>query len=172
MLSRFGGLGLGVGFSRTVRTRCRVCGKTGGFGVSAGLLLEAFIEFFLRPVVEPMRPGKVAFLDQLRLGRQPMLHIVTWPRTFVHVAKISPSGHFVNRRRKISFFLLQVNCLSRPRGGESVLVLVLGQIVVLHKGSMGLGRIKLRRRPKPNILRIPPRGLPWSNLQKPWNRRN
>ncbi len=83
MLSRFGGLGLGAGFWEIARTRCSVCGKAGDWGVSAGLPLEAFINFILGAVVEAVGPGQVPFLDQLRLGRQPMLHVLTGARTFV-----------------------------------------------------------------------------------------
>ena len=40
-------------------------------------------------------PGKVAFLDQLRLGIQPVLHIAPGERALVHIGEVCPSSHFV-----------------------------------------------------------------------------
>ena len=50
-----------------------------------------------------MNAGEFAFREQLRLGRQPMLHFVPLLRTLVHITEVGPSGHFVRCRRKINF---------------------------------------------------------------------
>jgi hypothetical protein len=52
-------------------------------------------QFFLRFVVKSMCAGAIAFRDQLRLGIQPVLHMLALRRTLVHIAKIGPPGDFV-----------------------------------------------------------------------------
>ena len=51
--------------------------------------------FILRPVMEAVNPGEVAFREQLGLGLQPVLHIVPGLRALVHITEVRPSGHFV-----------------------------------------------------------------------------
>ncbi len=50
---------------------------------------------FLRPIVKPMRTGAFSFLEQLCLSRQPMLDIVAWQRTLVHISEVCLSGYFI-----------------------------------------------------------------------------
>jgi len=45
--------------------------------------------------MKTVNPGEFAFREQLRLGLQPVLHIVSGPRTLVHITEVGPSGHFV-----------------------------------------------------------------------------
>ena len=40
-------------------------------------------------------PGKVPFREQMRLGLQPVLHIVPGLRTLVHITEVGSSGHFI-----------------------------------------------------------------------------
>jgi len=54
-------------------------------------------------VVEAMDAGAVAFRDQLRLRRQPVLDLVAGPRTLVHVAEVGGARHLVRRRHEIDF---------------------------------------------------------------------
>ena len=49
----------------------------------------------LCPVMKAVNPGAVAFRDQFRLGRQPMLHVAPLRRTLVQITEVGPSGHFV-----------------------------------------------------------------------------
>ena len=49
----------------------------------------------LRFVVKTVNPGEVAFRDQFRLGRQPMLHVAPLRRTFVQISEVGPPGNFV-----------------------------------------------------------------------------
>ena len=51
----------------------------------------------LCPVMKTVNPSKVAFRDQLRFGRQPVLHIVPGLRSLVDIIEVCPSGHFVRR---------------------------------------------------------------------------
>ena len=39
----------------------------------------------LRMAVKAMNTGAVAFRKQMGLGCQPMLHVVAWSRTLVHI---------------------------------------------------------------------------------------
>jgi hypothetical protein len=59
-------------------------------------------KFILCPVMKTVNPGEVAFREQLRFGRQPVLHIVPGLRTLVDIIEVCPSGHFVRRWCKIS----------------------------------------------------------------------
>ena len=45
--------------------------------------------------MKTVNPGKLAFREQLRLGLQPVLHIVPGERTLVHITEVGPSSHFV-----------------------------------------------------------------------------
>ena len=38
--------------------------------------------------------GEMAFREQLRLGLQPMPHIVSGQRTLIQIVEICPGGHF------------------------------------------------------------------------------
>ena len=44
----------------------------------------------LCPVMKTVNPSKVAFRDQLRFGRQPVLHIVPGLRTLVDIIEVWP----------------------------------------------------------------------------------
>jgi len=57
-------------------------------------------KFVSCPVMKAVSPSKIAFRDQLRFGRQPMLYIVPRLRTLVDVIEVCPSGHFIRRRHK------------------------------------------------------------------------
>ena len=57
----------------------------------------------LHMLVKPMYPGRVAVGDQIRLGRQPMLHFVSGSRTLVDIAEVSFPCHLVRRRDKVTF---------------------------------------------------------------------
>ena len=48
-----------------------------------------------RPIMKTVDPRKIAFRDQICLGLQPMLHLVTRLRTLVLIGKVSFPGHFV-----------------------------------------------------------------------------
>jgi hypothetical protein len=63
----------------------------------------------LCPVMKTVNPSKVAFRDQLRFGRQPVLHIVPGLRPLVHVIEVCPSGHFIRRRHETNCALTQVH---------------------------------------------------------------
>ena len=58
--------------------------------------------FILCPVMKTVNPSKVAFRDQLRFGRQPVLHIVPGLRPLIDVIEVCPSSHLVRRRHKSS----------------------------------------------------------------------
>ena len=45
--------------------------------------------------MKPVDSGEVAFFYQSGLSLQPVLHIVPWQGSLVHVSEIGPSGHFV-----------------------------------------------------------------------------
>lgn len=88
-------------------------------------------ENILCPVVITVNPGQIAFREQLRLGCQPMLDIVSWQRTLIHIGEIGPPGHFVGRHRKIIFVLVRVR-------GRNMLwftgrFLVVGEFIVFHE---------------------------------------
>jgi len=57
----------------------------------------------LRLIVKPMSAGAVAFRDQFRLRRQPMLHFVPRLRTLVHITEVRFSGYFIRRWRQFDF---------------------------------------------------------------------
>jgi len=75
--------------------------------------------------------------EQLRLGFQPMPHIVAMLRTLIHVAEIGPAGHLARRRCRFGFILIQV----RRHGWLPVigvfLLLNLGNCMVSHGMSIG-----------------------------------
>ena len=52
-------------------------------------------KFILCSVMITVNPSEVAFRDQLRFGRRPVLHIVSGLGLLVHVIEVCPSGHFV-----------------------------------------------------------------------------
>jgi len=45
--------------------------------------------------MKTVNPGEFAFREQLRLGLQPMLHIMPGQRTLVDITEVGLSGHFV-----------------------------------------------------------------------------
>ncbi len=49
----------------------------------------------LRRMLKRVRAGAVALLNQFRLCRQPMLHLVPGLRTLVYVTEVGLAGHFV-----------------------------------------------------------------------------
>ena len=49
----------------------------------------------LRLVVKAVDTSQIPFRDQIRLGLQPMLHLVTGLRTFIFIGEVSFPGHFV-----------------------------------------------------------------------------
>jgi len=48
-----------------------------------------------RPIMKTVDPRKIAFRDQICLGLQPMLHLVTRLRTLILIGEVSFSRHFV-----------------------------------------------------------------------------
>jgi hypothetical protein len=46
--------------------------------------------------METVNAGEVPFREQLRLGLQPVLHIVPRQGTLVHKTKVGPPGHLVH----------------------------------------------------------------------------
>jgi len=50
---------------------------------------------FLRPIVESVDLREISFCDQIRLGLQPMLHLVTGLGAFVFITEVSFAGHLV-----------------------------------------------------------------------------
>ena len=66
----------------------------------------------LCPVMKTVNPSKVAFRDQLRFGRQPVLHIVPGLRSLVDIIEVCPSGHFVRRWHKTNCAMVQVSSRS------------------------------------------------------------
>ena len=65
--------------------------------------------FILCPVMKTVNPSKVAFRDQLRFGRQPVLYIVPRLRSLVDIIEVCPSGHFIRRWHKTNCALVQVH---------------------------------------------------------------
>ena len=45
--------------------------------------------------MKTVSPGEVPFREQMRLGLQPVLHIVSGQRTLVHITEVGPPGHLV-----------------------------------------------------------------------------
>ena len=45
--------------------------------------------------METVSPGLVPFREQLRLGLQPVLHIVPGQRTLVLITEIGPASHLI-----------------------------------------------------------------------------
>jgi hypothetical protein len=68
--------------------------------------------FKLCPVMITVNPSKVAFRDQLRFGRQPVLDIVPGLRSLVDIIEVCPSGHFIRRWHKTDCALVQVHSRS------------------------------------------------------------
>ena len=66
----------------------------------------------LCPVMKTVNPSKVAFRDQLRFGRQPVLYIVPRLRSLVDIIEVCPSGHFIRRWHKTNCALVQVHSRS------------------------------------------------------------
>jgi len=62
----------------------------------------------LCPVMKTVNPSKVAFRDQLRFGRQPVLYIMAGLRSLVDIIEVCPSGHFIRRWHKTNCALVQV----------------------------------------------------------------
>jgi hypothetical protein len=58
--------------------------------------------------MKTVNSSKVAFRDQLRFGRQPVLYIVPGLRTLVDIIEVCPSGHFIRRWHKTNCALVQV----------------------------------------------------------------
>ena len=59
-------------------------------------------------VMKTVNPSKVAFRDQLRFGRQPVLYIMAGLRSLVDIIEVCPSGHFIRRWHKTNCALVQV----------------------------------------------------------------
>jgi hypothetical protein len=79
---------IGSGLVHGLRENRRLIGcHRFGFGI--------FHKFILRPIVKTMDAGAIAFRDQFRLGRQPVLHLVTGQRTSIFIGEVSLPGHFV-----------------------------------------------------------------------------
>src|ERR1035437_217951 len=57
--------------------------------------LSSWLISHLCPVMETVSPGLVPFREQLRLGLQPVLHLVPGQRTLVHITEVGPSGHLL-----------------------------------------------------------------------------
>jgi len=53
-----------------------------------------------------MRAGEVALLENFRLGIQPVLDMTPMRAALVHIAEVSPGGHFVFIRGKVSFVMI------------------------------------------------------------------
>ena len=64
--------------------------------------------FILCPVMKTVNPSEVAFRDQLRFGRQPVLYIMAGLRSLVDIIEVCPSGHFIRRWHKTNCALVQV----------------------------------------------------------------
>jgi hypothetical protein len=62
----------------------------------------------LCPVMKTGNPNKVAFRDQLRFGRQPVLDIVPGLSSLVDIIEVCPSGYFIRRWHKANCALIQV----------------------------------------------------------------
>jgi hypothetical protein len=60
-------------------------------------------------VLKTVNSGKLAFCEQLRLGRQPVLHFMPLRRTKAHI-----NGGLAGRWRKINFVLVQFRNGSGP----------------------------------------------------------
>jgi hypothetical protein len=69
-------------------------------------------KFILCPVVKTVNPSKIAFRDQLRFGRQPVLYVVPGLRSLVDIIQVCPSGHFIRRWHKTNCALVQVHSRS------------------------------------------------------------
>ena len=63
-------------------------------------------------VMITVNPSEVAFRDQLRFGRQPVLYIVPRLRSLVDIIEVCPSGHFIRRWHKTNCALVQVHSRS------------------------------------------------------------
>jgi len=68
--------------------------------------------FILCPVMKTVNPSEVAFRDQLRFGRQPVLYIVPRLRSLVDIIEVCPSGHFIRRWHKTNCAVVQVHSRS------------------------------------------------------------
>lgn len=66
----------------------------GGFHKSINLGQLPVI-FILRVIMKTVNPREIAFRDQFRLRRQPMLDLVPLPRSLVYITEIGPSGYFI-----------------------------------------------------------------------------
>ena len=69
-------------------------------------------KFILCPVVKTVNPSEIAFRDQLRFGRQPVLYVVPGLRSLVDIIQVCPSGHFIRRWHKNVSALVQVHSRS------------------------------------------------------------
>ena len=62
--------------------------------VSTAIIFYEFISTTIRKAAAA-HPDEVAFLLQLGLGRQPVVHIMTVLRALVQIIGISPPGHLL-----------------------------------------------------------------------------
>ena len=62
--------------------------------------------------MKTVSPGEVPFREQMRLGLQPVLHIVSGKRTLVHITEVCPPGHLVRRRHKVNSALVYLRSRS------------------------------------------------------------
>jgi hypothetical protein len=85
-------------------------------------------------IMKAMNAGKIAFRDQFRLSRQPMLHFMAGQRTLIHIAEVGAAGHFIRRGREISFILILLRCRCQRAIGR--FLVLIWKIIVLHKGGL------------------------------------
>ena len=73
---------------------------SGGVSTSERLIVSRVTLVFIcylimRVVMKTVDPGEIAFRKQLRLGLQPMLHMVPVQRTLAQITEVCPSGDLV-----------------------------------------------------------------------------
>jgi hypothetical protein len=73
--------------------------------------------------------GKFTFNKQLLFRFKPVLHLMTRPRTLIHITEVSAPGYFIRRRREINFIVAEI-CRRYGRQGIGLLFLLfLGQFI-------------------------------------------
>ena len=98
------------GLLATLPHAMKCLGENGRWSRCGGFENRFFHNGELRLVMKSVDAGPVAFFEQLRLGLQPMLHVVSRARTLVHVTEVCFSGNFVSRGRKIKRALGVIFC--------------------------------------------------------------
>ena len=84
--------------------------------------------------METVNPGEIPFREQIGLGLQPVLHIVSGQRTLVHITEVRPPGDLVRRRHKVNFPLVYLRSRSWRQCTGWPWVLVMGRFIVFHIG--------------------------------------